>query len=253
MGGILNGLALTGGIIPFGSTFLTFSDYMRPSIRLASMMKIQVIYVFTHDSIFLGEDGPTHQPIEHLPSLRAIPNLLVIRPADATETAAAWVTALNRKDGPTALILSRQDIPVIDRSIYPSHSQLKYGAYILKDSTKPPDIILMATGSEVSIALQATLQLQGKGIQARLISIPCFELFRSNPDEYKHSILPPACKKRVAIEAAAKSDWYEFVGLEGLIIGLDRYGASAPAKTLAAHFGFTVKNILNEINKKWGM
>ncbi len=253
MGGILNGLALYGGTIPFGATFLMFSDYMRPSIRLAAMMKLQVIYVFTHDSIFVGEDGPTHQPIEHLPSLRAIPNLRVIRPADATETAAAWIAALNHKDGPTALILTRQDIPVINRSLYPSQDQLKYGAYILKDSAKPPDIILMATGSEVSIALEATSQLQEKGVQARLISVPCFELFRANPDEYKNSILPPACRKLVAIEAAGKNDWYEFVGGDGLIIGIDRYGASAPAKTLAGHFGFTTKNILNEINKKWGI
>lgn len=253
MGGILNGLALYGGIIPFGSTFLMFSDYMRPTIRLAAMMKIQVIYVFTHDSIFLGEDGPTHQPIEHLPSLRSIPNLLVIRPSDATEMAAAWVAALNHKDGPTALILTRQDIPVINRSVYPSQSQLKYGAYILKDSIKSPDIILMATGSEITIALEATLQLQGKGVNARLISVPCFELFRSNPDEYKDRILPPTCKKRVAIEAAAKSDWYEFVGLDGLVIGVDHYGTSAPAKILAGHYGFTAKNILSEIAKKWGI
>lgn len=253
MGGILNGLALYGGIIPFGSTFLMFSDYMRPTIRLAAMMRIQVIYVFTHDSIFLGEDGPTHQPIEHLPSLRVIPNLLVIRPSDATETAAAWEAALNHKDGPTALILARQDVPVIDRSVYSLQSQLGKGAYVLKDSENPPEIILMATGSEVSIALEATLQLQGKGIHARLVSVPCFELFRSNSEEYKNSILPPACKKRVAIEAAAKSDWYEFVGLDGLIMGIDRYGASAPAKILAEQYGFTVKNILSAINKKWGI
>ncbi|NUO08944.1 MAG: transketolase [Candidatus Brocadia sp.] len=253
MGGILNGLALYGGIIPFGSTFLMFSDYMRPPIRLAAMMKIQVIYVFTHDSIFVGEDGPTHQPIEHLPSLRAIPNLLVIRPSDATETAAAWATALNHKDGPTALILTRQDLPVINRSVYPSQSLLKHGAYILKDSAKPPEIILMATGSEISITLEATVQLQEKGVQARLLSVPCFELFRSNPEGYRNLILPPTCKKRVAIEAAGKSDWYEFVGLEGLIVGIDRFGASAPAKALAAHYGFTAENILSEINKKWGM
>lgn len=217
------------------------------------MMKIRVVYVFTHDSIFVGEDGPTHQPIEHLPSLRAIPNLHVIRPADATETASAWIAALNHKDGPTALILTRQDLPVINRSVYPSQNLLAHGAYILKDSAKSPEIILMATGSEIPIALEATMQLQGKGIQARLISVPCFELFRSNPDKYKHNLLPPACKKRVAIEAAATSDWYEFVGLDGLIIGLDRYGTSAPAKTLAEHFGFTAKNISNEINKKWGI
>lgn len=253
MGGILNGMALYGGIIPFGSTFLTFSDYMRPSIRLAAIMKIQVIYVFTHDSIFLGEDGPTHQPIEHVPSLRLIPNLLVIRPSDATETAAAWVAALNHKDGPTALILSRQDISVINRSIYPSQNHLKYGAYIVKDSDGAPDIILLASGSEVAIALEATLQLQSKGGKARLISMPSFELFRANPEEYKNSILPPACKKRVAIEAATTNDWYEFVGLDGLIIGIDRFGASAPAKTLAEYYGFTVQNILREINKKWGL
>ncbi len=253
MGGVLNGLALYGGILPFGSTFLMFSDYMRPSIRLAALMRIQVVYVFTHDSVFVGEDGPTHQPIEHLPSLRVIPNLLVIRPADASETAAAWVAALNHKEGPTALILTRQDLPVINRSVYPSQSQLKYGAYIIKDSAKSPEIILMATGSEISIALEATLQLQGKGVQARLISVPCFELFRANHETYRNNILPPACKKRVAIEAAAKSDWYEFVGLDGLVIGLDRFGTSAPAKTLAEYYGFTVKNILSEINKKWGV
>ena len=253
MGGILNGMALYGGIIPFGSTFLAFSDYMRPSIRLAAMMKIQVIYVFTHDSIFLGEDGPTHQPVEHLPSLRLIPDLLVIRPSDATETAAAWVKALNHKDGPTALILSRQDIPIINRSIYPSQSHLRYGAYILKNSESIPDIILLASGSEVAIALEATLHLQQKGVKARLISVPSFELFRLNSDEYKDSILPPICKKRVAIEAAATSDWYEFVGLDGLIIGVDRYGASATMKVIADHYGFTVQNILREINKKWDL
>ncbi|TVM03171.1 MAG: transketolase [Candidatus Brocadia sp. WS118] len=253
MGAILNGLALSGGVIPFGSTFLMFSDYMRPPIRLAVLMKIQVIYVFTHDSIFVGEDGPTHQPIEHLTSLRAIPNLLVIRPSDATETAAAWIAALNHKDGPTALILTRQDLPVIIRSIYPTQGQLKYGAYVLKDSIKPPEIILMATGSEVSIALDATLQLQGKGVQARLLSVPSFELFRSNSEEYRNSILPPGCKKRVAIEAGGKSCWYELVGLDGLVIGIDGYGISAPAKTLAEHYGFTAKNIVSEITKKWGM
>ncbi|HHT9147110.1 MAG TPA: transketolase [Candidatus Wunengus sp. YC61] len=253
MGGILNGMTLYGGIIPFGSTFLTFSDYMRPSIRLAAMMKIQVICIFTHDSILLGEDGPTHQPVEHLPSLRLIPNLLVIRPSDATETASAWIAALNHTDGPTALILSRQDIPVINRSIYPSQSRLRYGAYILKDSDGIPDIILLASGSEITIALEATLQLQSKGTKARLISIPSCELFRANPDEYKNSILPPACKKRVAIEASVTSDWYEFVGLDGLIIGVNRYGASAPTKVIAEHYGFTVQNILREINKKWGI
>ncbi|MCR4321225.1 MAG: transketolase [Candidatus Brocadiaceae bacterium] len=253
MGGILNGMALYGGIIPFGSTFLTFSDYMRPSIRLAAMMKIQVIYIFTHDSILLGEDGPTHQPVEHLPSLRLIPNLLVIRPSDATEMAAAWIAALNHKDGPTALILSRQDIPVINRLIYPSQNHLKYGAYVLKDSEGVPDIILMASGSEVHIALEATLQLQEKGVRARLASVPSFELYRLNSDEYKESILPPICKKRVAIETAAKNDWYEFVGLDGIIIGIDRFGASASAKTLAEYYGFTANNILHEINKKWGL
>lgn len=253
MGGILNGMALYGGIIPFGSTFLVFSDYMRHSIRLAAMMKIQVIYIFTHDSILLGEDGPTHQPVEQLPSLRLIPNLLVIRPSDATETAAAWVAALNHTDGPTALILSRQDISVINRLVYPSQNHLRYGAYILKDSEGAPDIILLASGSEVHIALEATLQLQEKGVRARLVSVPSFELFRQNSEEYRNSILPPACKKRVAIEASATSDWYEFVGLDGLIIGIDRFGASAPAKTLAEYYGFTANNILHEINKKWGL
>jgi len=160
---------------------------------------------------------------------------------------------LNHKDGPTALILSRQDIPVINRSVYPSQSHLRYGAYILKDSEGAPDIILLASGSEVHIALEATLQLQEKGIKARLVSVPSFELFRLNSGEYKNSILPSACKKRVAIEAAAKYDWYEFVGLDGLIIGVDRYGASAPTKVMAERYGFTANNILHEINKKWGL
>ena len=253
MGGILNGMALYGGIIPFGSTFLVFSDYMRPSIRLAAMMKLQVIYVFTHDSILLGEDGPTHQPVEHLPSLRLIPNLLVIRPSDATEMAASWIAALNHKDGPTALILSRQDIPVINRLIYPSQNHLNYGAYILKNPEGDPDIILLASGSEVAIALEAILQLQEKDVKARLISVPSFELFRQNSEEYRNSILPPACKKRVAIEASATNDWYEFVGLDGLIIGVDRYGVSAPTKAISEQYGFTVKKILAEITMKWGI
>ncbi|MBM4054334.1 MAG: transketolase [Planctomycetes bacterium] len=253
MGAILNGMVLYGGIIPHGSTFLTFSDYMRPSIRLAALMKLQVIYVFTHDSIFLGEDGPTHQPIEHVPSLRLIPNLLVIRPSDATETASAWVAALNRKTGPTALILTRQNLPVINRTAYSSSEGLKHGAYTLKDSKGAPDIILMASGSEVSIALEATLKLQEKGIAARLVSVPCFELFRESSESYKNTILPSSCAKRVAIEAAAKGSWYEFVGRDGLIIGIDQFGASAPAKTLAEHFGFTTQNILTEIKKKWGI
>ncbi len=253
MGGILNGLALYGGILPFGSTFLIFSDYMRPSIRLAALMKLQVVYVFTHDSIFLGEDGPTHQPIEHLPSLRLIPNLRVIRPADATETAASWIEALNHKDGPTALILTRQDLPVLNRTIYPSQSNIKNGAYILKDAEGQPEIILIASGSEVSIALDVTSQLHAKGVKARLLSMPSFELFRLSSGEYKNHILPPTCRKRVAIEAAARSGWYEFVGLDGIIVGIDHYGASAPAKVLSEHFGFTAKNILTEINKKWGI
>lgn len=253
MGAMLNGMALYGSFIPFGSTFLTFSDYMRPAIRLAALSKIQVIYVFTHDSIFLGEDGPTHQPIEHLPSLRSIPNLLVIRPSDATETASAWMAALKYKDGPTALILTRQNLPVIDRTVYPLPHNLKQGAYILKDSDGLPEIILIATGSEVHIALEAVHQLQKNGVKARLVSMPSFELFRMNSEEYKNTIFPPACKKRVAIEAAAKNDWYEFVGNDGIIIGIDRYGDSAPAKVLAEHFGFTAKHILKEINKKWGI
>ncbi|MDR4507750.1 MAG: transketolase [Candidatus Brocadiaceae bacterium] len=251
MGSILNGLALYGGIIPYGSTFLTFSDYMRPPIRLAALMKIQVIYVFTHDSIFLGEDGPTHQPIEHVPALRLIPNLLVLRPSDATETASAWITALNHTNGPSALILTRQNLPVIDRSNYPSSSQLHHGGYILKDSGKKPELILMASGSEVAVALEVTTLLQQKGIAARLVSMPSLELFRANTDEYKKNILPPACTKRVAIEAAARNDWYEFAGQDGLIIGIDHFGASAPAQTLAEYYGFTTENILGEIQRKW--
>jgi len=251
MGAILNGMAVYGGIIPYGSTFLIFSDYMRPSIRLAAMMRLRVIYVFTHDSIFLGEDGPSHQPIEQLPSLRAIPNLMVIRPSDATETAYAWIAALNHKNGPTALIFTRQNIPVIDRTVFPSAEQLKHGAYILKDANGSPDIIIMASGSEVSVALETTLKLQEKGVSVRLVSFPSIELFRANTEEYKKNILQETCSRRVAIEAAATESWHEFVGTDGLIIGIDQFGASAPAKALAEHFGFTAESVLRKIEEKW--
>ncbi|MFQ5455480.1 MAG: transketolase [Nitrospirota bacterium] len=253
MGGILNGMAVYGGIIPFGSTFLVFSDYMRPSIRLAALMKIQVIYIFTHDSIFVGEDGPTHEPIEHVASLRLIPDLLVIRPSDATETAAAWIMALEHKSGPTALILTRQNLPVIDRKRYAPSDNLRYGGYILIDCKGLPEIILMASGSEVSLAVNAALELQKMGIGVRVVSLPCHELFDRQTEEYRNMVLPEKCMRRVAIEAGSTMCWHRFAGNDGLFIGIDRFGASAPASLLSEEYGFTVENILNRIDEKWGL
>ncbi len=245
MGSILNGLALHGGIIPYGGTFLVFADYMRPPIRMASMMGLQVIYVFTHDSIFVGEDGPTHQPVEHFASLRIFPGLTVIRPADATETAVAWKTALKRKDGPTALLLSRQTMPLIDRARYPSAELLAKGAYIMKDPPKP-EIILIATGSEVSVALDAADMMEKEGKRARVVNMPSWELFEAQPEEYRRKVLPPEIRKRLVIEAASPMGWERYAGDQGEIIAIaNRFGASAPWKLLAEKFGFTAENVKN--------
>jgi transketolase len=248
MGAILSGMALHKGIRPFGGTFLVFADYMRPSIRLAALMKIPVIYVFTHDSIAVGEDGPTHQPVEHLASLRIIPNLLVIRPADATETAEAWRQAILSKDKPVALILSRQKLEVISRSdnAYSSASNLANGAYVLSDSDGKSDLILMASGSEVQLVLKAKEILKEKGVQVRVVSMPCQEFFNDMPEEYREKVLPKNITARIAVEAGVSLGWERYVGTGGTIVGIDHFGASAPGGTLMEKFGFTVENVVSK-------
>ncbi len=240
---ILNGMALYGGVIPFGATFLVFSDYMRPTIRLAAISGIRPIYVFTHDSIGLGEDGPTHQPIEHVSSLRTIPGLVVIRPADANESAYAWRAAIEHKGGPVALILTRQGLPVIDQSKYPSAAGVLKGAYILKETDGKPDVILMATGSEVGITLKAAEQLEGEKIKTRVVSFPSWELFESQPKEYKESVLPSDVKARVSVEAGVSQGWEKYVGDEGVCVSIEKYGASAPGGVVMEKYGFTPANI----------
>jgi transketolase len=244
MGSILNGMALHGGAIVYGGTFLVFSDYMRPPIRLAALSHLPVIFVFTHDSIGLGEDGPTHQPIEHLASLRAIPGLTVIRPADATETAEAWRWAVPHK-GPVLLALSRQNLPVLDRESLPPADGLRRGAYVLADSGDGrPDILLLATGSEVHLALEVRSRLAAEGIKARVVSMPSWELFEAQPQSYRDEVLPPDVAARLAIEAASPLGWHRYVGLAGDVVGLDRFGASAPAATLAEKLGFTPEAVV---------
>ncbi len=247
MGAILNGMALHGGIIPYGGTFLIFSDYMRPAIRLAALMGLKVIYVFTHDSIGLGEDGPTHQPIEQLTTLRAIPNLKLIRPADANETAQAWKVALETEANPVALALTRQVVPVLDRSEYSPAEGLEKGAYILKQWGKgTPDLILMGTGSEVHLALEAGRILADRGINVRVVSMPSWELFDKQPQEYKQRVLPTSVRARIAVEAGASHGWHKYVGDKGKIIGIDRFGASAPYKVLYEKFGITTQRLVEE-------
>lgn len=243
MGSIMNGLAVHGGVIPYGGTFLVFSDYMRPAIRLAALMGIGVIYVFTHDSVGLGEDGPTHQPIEQLAALRAIPNLVVFRPADVAETLAGWQIAIQRRHAPTALVLTRQKLPLLDPMLAGGAIN---GGYILSDRPEA-QAILLATGSEVHIALEAQKLLDEQGIAARVVSLPSWELFRSMPQDYQESVLPPQVKVRVAMEAAATFGWERFVGSEGVIIGLDRFGASAPYETIYRELGLTAKAMASAV------
>jgi len=244
MGAILNGLALHGGLISYGGTFLVFSDYMRPSIRLAAMMGLRVIYVFTHDSIGLGEDGPTHQPIEHLAALRAVPNLYVVRPADANETAAAWTFALERSKGPTALILTRQSVPTLDRSEFAPASGLRKGAYVLADlGVGEPELILMASGSEVSLIMDAGRMIAAEGRTVRLVSFPCWEAFESQSPGYQKMILPPQVAARVSVEAGVQQGWSRWTGERGAAIGLERYGASAPYEQIYRNLGLTAVHI----------
>lgn len=252
MGSALNGMALSG-LIPYGATFMIFSDYLRPTIRLAAMMKIRPIYVFTHDSIFLGEDGPTHQPIEQLASLRTIPNLSLIRPADANETAVAWRVAIERKDGPVALALTRQKLPVMDREKYASAEGLAKGAYILADSKgQRPDVILIASGSEVSVALDAYEKLIAEGVAARVVSMPSWDLFEKQTQDYRDEVLPPETTARLAVEAAYPFGWERYIGPQGAVIGMTRFGASAPYKILAEKFGFTADNIVRRAHELLG-
>jgi transketolase len=244
MGAIANGMALHGGIIPYTATFLVFSDYMRPSMRLAAMSRARVIFVFTHDSIGLGEDGPTHQPIEQLMGLRTVPNLTIIRPADAMETIEAWRAAINNRHGPTALIFTRQGLPVLDQKIYASASGLQRGGYVLWQSTKTtPDVIIIGTGSEVHIALRAGEILASTGISVRVVSLPSWELFDSQSEDYRDKVLPPEIKARVAVEAGIKLGWERYVGQRGIIIGLDDFGASAPGNVLYEKFGITADRV----------
>jgi transketolase len=245
MAAILTGMAHHGGVIPFGATFLTFSDYMRPGIRLAAMSAAHVIYVWTHDSIALGEDGPTHQPVEHLPSLRAIPNMVVLRPADANETIEAWKIAMNHTAGPVGLVLTRQKVPVLDRTTLASAEGVAAGAYVLSEAGPGSqlDLILIATGSEVSLALAAQRQLVDEGVRSRVVSMPSWELFEKQSLEYRDSVLPPSVHARVSIEAASPLGWERYVGPAGAIIGVTSFGASAPGPVVMANYGFTVEHV----------
>lgn len=243
MASLMNGMAMYGGVIPFGGTFLVFSDYLRPAIRLASLSKIKVIFVFTHDTIGLGEDGPTHQPVEHLASLRAIPGLVVLRPADANETASAWKYSIQHKNSPVALILTRQSLPVLDQTKYPSSDNLFKGAYILKDADKP-ELILMASGSEVQLILKVAEELKNDGKKVRVVSFPSWELFEQQSEEYKNSVLPKDVKARIVVEAGVAQGWQKYSGDGGKIISIEKFGASAPDTVLFEKYGFTVENIL---------
>jgi transketolase len=249
MGAVANGLALHGGAIPYTATFLVFSDYMRPAIRLGALMGKQVIYVFTHDSIGVGEDGPTHQPIEHLMSLREIPGLVVSRPADATETVEVWRAALNRQDGPTVMAFTRQNLPVLDRSVLQPASGVLKGGYTLWESGDSPQVILIATGSEVHIALEAGQTLEGEGIASRVVSMPSCEIFDDQPKEYRDQVLPPSVRARVSVEAGTTKGWERYVGLDGASVGMNGYGASAPASVLYEKFGITAEKVAGKARR----
>jgi transketolase len=245
MTSIITGMAHHGGVIPFGATFLTFSDYMRPGIRLAALSKAHAIYVWTHDSIALGEDGPTHQPVEQVASLRAMPNMLLIRPADATETVEAWRVAIGHTSGPVGLVLTRQKLPVLDRAALAPASGVAQGAYVLLDASGPaPEVILIATGSEVPLALGAQAKLATDGVQCRVVSMPSWELFEAQPQSYRDSVLPPSVRARVSIEAGTPFGWERYTGLDGAIIGVQRFGASAPGPTVMKEYGFTVDHVV---------
>jgi len=257
MGSTMTGISLNGGLIPYGGTFMTFSDYMRPAIRLAALSEVQVIYVFTHDSIGLGEDGPTHQPIEHLAALRAIPHLFVIRPADSAEVSEAWRIAILRRTAPTALALTRQKVPVIDRKRFAKADGLRRGGYVLADAEADgnvvtPKLILIATGSEVGLVLEAREKLQGEGVPTRVVSLPCWELFEEQTAGYRDEVLPPAVTARLAVEAGVRQGWERYVGSAGDVICLDRFGASAPGDVAMKNLGFNVDNVVSRARKLTG-
>ncbi|MEE9187017.1 MAG: transketolase, partial [Bacteroidota bacterium] len=250
MCGASSGMALHGGIRPFASTFFIFTDYARPSIRLASLMELPVIYLMTHDSIGLGEDGPTHQPVEHLASLRAMPHMCIIRPGDANETAYAWRAAMMRSDGPTMLVLTRQNLPILDRGIVASAEGVLRGAYVLsKEKGAVPKVVLIASGSEVQLIVGAQTKLAEEGIDARVVSMPSWELFRNQPKSYRDEVLPPKVKTRLAVEAGAPLGWSEWVGEAGDVIGITKYGASAPYKESFKQYGFTIENVVSRAKK----
>lgn len=249
MGAILNGMAYHGGVIPYGGTFLVFSDYMRPAIRLAAMSHLHVIFVFSHDSIGLGQDGPTHQPIEQLSSLRLIPDLIVIRPCDAEETFYAWKMAVEIKNCPVAIILTRQSVPILDRTTLADASLTQRGGYVLKGSEEIPDIVLIATGSEVHLALNVHNLLQNRGLITRTVSLPSIEVFEEQPEEYRYRVIPPQTPYKVAIEAGVPHIWYRFVGEKGLVVGLTQFGKSAPYQDLYRDFGLTSEAVYNKIVK----
>jgi transketolase len=243
MGALMNGLAAHGGFLPFGATFLTFSDYLRPSIRLAAQMGLQVVYVFTHDSIAMGEDGPTHQPVEQLASLRAVPGLIVIRPCDANETTVAWQVALETPDHPVALVLTRQNLPTLDREAFAPAEGLRQGAYLLADpagaANIEPLLILMASGSEVPLIVEAGRILQQRGIPVRLVSMPSWELFEAQPQAYREAVLPPLLTVRLAVEAGVAQGWEHYTGDRGGVLSVETFGASAPGPVVQREFGFT--------------
>ncbi len=244
MGSIAVGLALHGGFIPYTATFLTFADYMRPPMRLAALMGLRVIFIFTHDSIGVGEDGPTHQPVEQIMNMRQVPNLTVIRPADANEVVEAWQMALSKTNGPTVLVFSRQNLPVLDRTICAPAANTRQGGYILWESAARPDIILISTGSEVAVTLAAARKLAAEGMKVRVVSMPCWSIFDRQPQEYRNEVLPPQITARIAVEAGVKLGWEHYTGLAGKIIGMESFGASAPAPVLFEKFGFTEDNII---------
>jgi transketolase len=246
MGAALVGMALTKGVIPFGATFLMFSEYMRPPIRLAAIMKIRPIFVYTHDSIGLGEDGTTHQPVEQLISLRSIPNITLIRPADANETAQAWRVALEHKDGPVVLVFTRQGLPVLDQDKYGKAEGLEKGAYILSEAEGQPELILIATGSEVALIINAQAKLKEEGIAARVVSMPSWELFEKQDAAYKEQVFPKAIRKRLAVETGSPLGWHKYVTDEGDIIAMHTFGESAPAEELYKVFGFTTDNVVTK-------
>jgi transketolase len=252
MAAIMNGMALHRGVIPFGGTFLIFSDYMRPAVRLAAFMKAHVVFIYTHDSIGLGEDGPTHQPIEQLSALRAIPRLTVLRPADATETAESWRTALTHSDGPVCLVLTRQKLGFIDRTKYASAAGVAKGGYVLADVKGDPQVVLMSSGSEVALVLSAAEKLAERGVEARVVSLPSHELFAQQPASYRESVLPPGVP-RVAIEAAHPMSWYRWVGDNGVVLGIDRFGASAPYEKIYEELGLTVDKLVDAAERLVGV